>query len=231
MKKSFNLLYIAIFSLIVYFGFLISNNEALATGLYDLPILEKGSQTWLVDQSKVISLINEKKISDQLSNLAKETGDEVRFVSIRRLDYDLTIDSFADQLFSKWFPTPKDKANQVLIVLDTLSNNSTIRVGQGVKPLLTKEIIQSITDRTIAIPLRQDSKYNEAILDTSYRISQILSGQNDPGAPSQEKINIDGTFTTAEKTDGRSATLWVVVLIFAATAIPMATYFWYVGRN
>ncbi len=207
----------------------IAGQTALATGVYDLPSLKAGSGTWVVDQAEVISLSNEGKLNTQLAKLAQTTGDEVRIVVIRRLDYGMTIESFADELFSQWFPTDQEQTNQVLLVIDTLSNNTTLRVGTKARELLTPDIVQSITDQTVAIPLREGSKYNEALLDASERISQVISGQDDPGPPTLQEINIDSTFTTAEETDDRSATVWVIVLLLVATAIPMATYFWYTG--
>jgi len=228
MKQFFYSLWRFILPLVIW-SLTLPHLAALATGVYDLPTLKAGSPTWIIDQAEVISLSNEGQISNQLSKLAQTTGDEVRLVSIRRLDYGMTIDGLADELFSHWFPTDQEKANQVLLVLDTLSNKTALRVGEKVKDRLTPELIESITDKTIAIPLREGSKYNEAFLDASYRISQVVSGQDDPGEPTKQEINIEGTFKTAEATNDRSATVWVIVLLVVATAIPMATYFWYVG--
>ncbi len=44
-----------------------------------------------------------------------------------------------------------------------------------------------------------------------------------------QDISLEGTFATAEETDDKSATIWVVVLLALATLIPMVTYFWYMG--
>ena len=57
----------------------------------------------------------------------------------------------------------------------------------------------------------------------------VLSGLEDPGPPAVKELNIEGTFTTAEDTDDRSAAIWTIVLLILATVIPMVTYFWYVG--
>ncbi|MFM7577814.1 MAG: YgcG family protein, partial [Microcystaceae cyanobacterium] len=65
---------------------------AWATGVYDLPRLAAGTDTYLVDQAEAISLANEGKLNGDLKRLAQKTGQEVRFVVIRRLDFDNTID-------------------------------------------------------------------------------------------------------------------------------------------
>jgi uncharacterized protein len=78
-------------------------------------------------------------------------------------------------------------------------------------------------------PLKDGAKYNQALIDASQRLGAVLSGAEDPGPPEARTVSIESTFTSAEETDDNSATLWVIVLLVLATAIPMATYFWYVG--
>jgi uncharacterized protein len=202
---------------------------AQATGVYDLPEIEAGAPTWIVDQADTISFANESALNNKFKKLAEKTGNEVRLVAIRRLDFGQTIDNFADQLFNKWFPTPEEQANQTLLVLDTLTNATALRQGEGVKSLLTDAIAESVVLETVAIPLRQGSKYNQAFLDAGERLVAVLSGKPDPGAPEAEKINIESTFASAEETDDRSATIWVILLLVVATVVPMVTYFWYVG--
>lgn len=204
---------------------LLSAPPASATGVYQIPPLSGGSQTWIIDDADVISRANEGKLNSQLSKLAQDTNSEVRLVTIRRLDYGETIDSFTNQLFEKWFSTPEAQANQVLIVLDTLTNDSAIRTGEAIKPLLSEEIATSIASETILFPLKEGEKYNQAFLDASDRISLVLSGQPDPGAPSLKEVNTEGNFASKEETKNSNATVWVIALLIAATVIPMVTYF------
>lgn len=202
---------------------------ANATGVYQMPSLTAGDRTWVIDQAEVLSRITEGKISNTLENLAKQTGNEVRLVTIRRLDYGETTESFTNQLFEKWFPTPDAQANQTLLVIDTLTNNTAIRTGDKVKSVLSDDIANSVASETVLVPLREgDSKYNQAFSDASDRLAAVLSGKPDPGAPQiAENIQIEGTFKKAEETDTNNATIWVIGLLIAATIIPMATYFWY----
>jgi uncharacterized membrane protein YgcG len=72
----------------------------------------------------------------------------------------------------------------------------------------------------------------EGIWENGYEdkyLSTVLAGQPDPGPPQVAEINLESTFASAEETDDRSATLWVVDLLLLATLIPMVTYFWYAG--
>lgn len=201
---------------------------AFATGVYEMPSLAAGSSTWIIDKGEVVSRVTEGKISSKLSNLAKETGNEVRIVTVHRLDYDETIQSFTNQLFEKWFPTPEAQANQILLAIDTVTNSTAIRTGEKVKSIVPDEIAQSVASETVQVPLRQGDKYNQALEDAGDRLVAVLSGQPDPGPPKVvENVQVEGTFKKAEETDRGSSTVWVVGLLIAATVIPMATYFWY----
>ena len=203
---------------------------ALATGVYEMPVLSAGDRTWVFDKGDVLSRSSESNISSVLDNLENQTGKQVRFVTIHRLDYGETTATFTDQLFEQWFPTKEDQTNQILLVLDTVTNSAAIRTGEGVKSLLTDEIAQSVAGETVQVPLREGNKYNEAFAAASTRIAAVLSGEPDPGAPEVvDNIQVEGTFKKAEETDQGNATVVVVVLLVLATVIPMVTYFWYQG--
>lgn len=201
----------------------------LATGISDLPAVHAGSPPWVVDTADVLSRSSEGQFSNRAEGLAAQTGKEIRIAVIRRLDYGETIDSFADKLFTTWYPTPQERANQVLLVMDTLTNSVALRRGEALSESFTEDFANSLVGQTVAYPLRNGSKYNQAALNASERLVAVLSGQPDPGPPEIQGINIDSTYATAEETDDRSATIWVIVLLALATLIPMATYFWYVG--
>jgi uncharacterized protein len=201
---------------------------AFATGVYQIPDLTADNPTWVIDQGEVISRLNEGKINSTSEDLAKQTGNEVRIVTVRRLDYGETPESFTKALFEKWFPTKEAQANQVLLVLDTVTNGTAIITGEQVKPLLTDAIAESVASETLGAPLRDGNKYNQAFLDASDRLATVLSGQPDPGPPKIiDKVQVEGTFKKAEETDRGNATAWVIGLLIAATVIPMATYYIY----
>lgn len=214
------------FSLLLFFN--VAVNTASATGVYDLPVISAGEDVWVYDDADAISRATEGKLTSMLQDLAKSTGNEVRMVVINRLDYGQTIDSLATELFQTWYPNPESAKNQTLVVVDTLSNKGAIASGEGVTDLLTPDISESVVKETLPYSLK-DLQYNQALISTGDRLVVVLSGQEDPGAPQIEEMKIEGTFTTAEETNDRSATIWTIVLLILATVIPMVTYFWYVG--
>jgi uncharacterized protein len=199
---------------------------AEATGVYEIPPVS--ADAWVVDKAEVLSRANEGRISADLKQLAEKTGYEVRIVSVRRLDYEETAQSFADKLFEQWFPTPEEQANQTVLVIDSQTNNTGIRSGEQVKTLLTDAIATSVAQETVLVPLKQGEKYNQAFLDASDRLVAVLSGKSDPGPPVVKDITqVEGTFASAETTKSSNATFWVITLLAVATIVPMATYYFY----
>ena len=199
---------------------------AHATSLYEIPALE--DDTWVLDKAEVISRSNEGKLSSTFAELAQDSGYEVRIVTIHRLDYEETAQSFADKLFTRWFPEPEDQDNQVLLVLDNLTNNTGIRTGAKVKSVMSDAIATSVSQESVLIPLKQGNKYNQAILAASDRMVAVLSGEQDPGPPAvKDDVMVEGTFATKDDTQKSNATVWVVGFLVAATIIPMATYYFY----
>lgn len=201
---------------------------ANATGVYEIPPLNAQQSTWVVDQAEVLSRVNEAKISSDLEKLAQTTGNEVRFVTVRRLDYGETPESFAKALFEKWFPSIEAQANQTLLVIDKVSNKTAIVTGDRVKSLMSDQIADSVANETLVAPLRQGEKYNQAFLDASDRIVAVLSGEPDPGPPQVAALPVESSFKKADEAEKGNATVWVIGLLLAATIIPMATYYLYV---
>lgn len=215
-----------VFTIFTIFGMA---TPAIATGLFDLPDFN-ADEVWIVDTADAISSTNQGKLAKNLQELAGETGQEVRMVAIRRLDYGETVDSLGNTIFKDWYPTPEAQANQTLILMDTLTNKAAIITGKSAQALVSPDIANSIVEETVGYNIRKGGKYNQAFIDAGDRLTALLSGQEDPGPPAiEDEIQIEGTFTTAEDTDQGSATIWVIGFLIFATVIPMATYYWYVG--
>jgi uncharacterized protein len=207
---------------------------ARATAVYEIPIVSAGVPTWIVDKADVMSLSTQGNIKGTLEKLAKQTGKEVRFVTIHRLDYGDTIQTFTDKLFKKWFATPAEQANQTLIVLDNVTNTIGIQTGADVKTTLTEAIATSAISETMGIPLRNGNKYNQAFGDAADRLSIVLSGETDPGPPKVVSTpEVGRTYLKAEETDANRTNFLIIVigLLIAATVIPMATWWWYQNQD
>jgi uncharacterized protein len=215
---------------IVTIALQLSIAPALATAIYEIPAVSAGVPTWVIDKADVLSLSTKGKVKGTLEQLAKDTGKEVRFVTIHRLDYGETIQTFTDKVFKKWFPEPEQQANQTLIVLDNVTNTIGIQSGDGVKSTLTDPIAKSIITETMQVPLRDGNKYNQSFDDAASRLVAVISGKADPGPPVIKSApEVGRTYLKAEETEANRSnfTLVVVGLLIAATVIPMATWWWY----
>lgn len=203
--------------------------EALATGIYDLEPIQAGEPTWVVDQADVLSRFSEGQMKERLEELSQQTGTEVRFIVFRRLDYGETIESFTQDLFNTWFPSPEAAANQVLIALDTQTNTIAVESGPQAQAFLTDEIAVSVVDETMMAPIRAGDRYNQSLLDASDRLALVLAGEEDPGPPViEDTLRVEGTFASSEETKESNATTIVIILLIVATVVPMLTYFAYV---
>lgn len=200
---------------------------ALATVVEDIPNLSASQSTWLADKAELLSVITERSVNKTLKQISRQTGTDVRVVTIRGLNYGETADSFANTLFEQWFPTAEDQANQVLLVYDARTNAPAILVGQEAQKVLSEETAQSIAFDNLLIPIRKGN-YNEAFIGAGDRFAAVITGQEDPGPPEVEATAFaESNFRTAEETNDTNSAILVVVLLILATAIPMLTYFYY----
>jgi uncharacterized protein len=207
---------------------------AQATATYEVPAVSAGVPTWIIDKADVLSLSTESQVKGTLEQLAKNTGKEVRFVTIHRLDYGDTIQTFTDKLFKKWFSTEADRANQTLIVLDNVTNTIGIKTGTDTKSTLTDTIATSVITETMPASLRDGNKYNQAFSDAADRLVAVLSGQTDPGPPIIISTpELGRTYLKAEETEANRTNFLIIVggLLVAATVIPMATWWWYQNQD
>ncbi|MFN4066743.1 MAG: photosystem II repair protein Psb32 [Thermosynechococcus sp.] len=199
-----------------------------ATSAIDIPFPR--TTAGVIDEGNVLSAVTQGSVRRSLQDLAEATGINVHIVTLHRLDYGETPQSFVDALFSQWFPDPESQANQVIIALDTVTNGTAIHYGDAVAERLNPETAESIVQETMRVPLR-DGNYNQSVLDTVDRLAKVLKGETDPGPPVVRETVIEKTYKSKEETDDRSATIIVVALLIAATVIPMVTYFMYQGSS
>ncbi len=204
--------------------------SALATEVVDLPGLTVDDRTWVIDFAKVISSSTENATSQLLEKLETETQNQVRFVTVQRIDFGQPAAEFTKELFDKWFTTPEQKAKQALIVLATEDHRVAIKTGALVDKLMSKEIASSIVTETMLFPA-QKSNYNQAITDGASRLVAVLSGLSDPGPP-VIAAETDLSIRPSEiKTEPVSASLIVGGFLIAATVIPMLTYYWFQNQS
>ncbi len=227
-KSLWQKLFVAILGLV--WAFQLFTVGASASEVVDLPDLTSDDRTWVIDFANVISSSTEKSTTEVLEKLATETGNQVRFVTVQRIDFGQPASEFVSELFDKWFITPEQKANQTLVLLATEDHRVAIKTGANVEKLMSADISESLAAETMLFP-SQKSNYNQAVSDGMNRLVAVLSGLTDPGAPViVAEINL--SIKPSEiKTEPVSAGLVVGGFLLAATVIPMLTYYWFQNQS
>jgi uncharacterized protein len=190
----------------------------------DLPELaEIEAHNWVIDFANSLSSYTEGQVNTKLEQLTAETGEEVRFVTVARIDFGQPTSEFVRELFQRWFPTPEAQAKQTLVLIATEDRRTAIAQGSKAKALTTEDIAKSIEAETVFFPT-QKAEFNRAVTEGSDRLIAVLSGQPDPGAPVLF-VAPEVETAPAKPEDPQTTTLWVVGLLIAATVIPMVTYY------
>ncbi|MEO0376169.1 MAG: TPM domain-containing protein [Cyanobacteria bacterium P01_A01_bin.17] len=217
---------IAITALLMGLQLLITAPVLAATTVLDVPNITADPNNWIADEANLLSPIATRTVNKTLSQVAKQTGNEVRMVTVRGLNYGVTPQAFTDELFEEWFPA-EFQGNQALLLLDVKTKDAAIRVGEQAKDAIPDDLAQSLALESLLIPVRQGN-YNQAFQDTAARIEAVLAGNADPGPPVVEIAQLpERNYKTSEETNDFNATIIVVVLLALATIVPMVTYFIY----
>jgi len=230
--RSFSSLYLGAIALLISFNLLTTTAWALQVS--DIPDLAEiktiTKQTWVIDDSEVLSPLTKSAIASKAEKIAESKGIDIHVVAIQRIDLGQPAAEFAAELFDKWFPNEADKANQVLLLLATEDHRTAIQTGSKVKEVLPDSIATSIADETMLYPARK-ANYNQAVNEGIARLETVLNGNPDPGAPLLAVEESEtSNYATKEETEASSSNVVVILLLILSTLLPMATYYWLQGK-
>lgn len=197
---------------------------AYAVGIDDYPLLPSTEK--VSDGADMLSRAAIAELQRRLEVFGDARVD-ARVITLRRLDYDLTLQELADQLLERW----QSEANeQLLILIETGTNSVSIQASSEVRSLLPEELLISTAETTMAYPLRDGGRYRQALIDGIDRLGVVLAGGDDPGPPVVvEPALIASNIPSVEETANSNAFSWVIVLLVVGTLVPMATW-WVFSR-
>jgi uncharacterized protein len=197
---------------------------AYAVGVEDYPLLPSTEK--VSDGADVLSRAAIAELQRRLEVFGDARVD-ARVITLRRLDYDLSLQELADQLLERW----QSEANeQLLILIETGTNSVSIQASSEVRSLLPEELLISTAETTMAYPLRDGGRYRQALIDGIDRLGVVLAGGDDPGPPVVvEPALIASNIPSVEETANSNAFSWVIVLLVVGTLVPMATW-WVFSR-
>lgn len=197
---------------------------AYAVGVEDYPLLPSTEK--VSDGADVLSRAAIAELQRRLEVFGDARVD-ARVITLRRLDYDLTLQELADQLLERW----QSEANeQLLVLIETGTNSVSIQASSEVRSLLPEVLLISTAETTMAYPLRDGGRYRQALIDGIDRLGVVLAGGDDPGPPVVvEPALIASNIPSVEETANSNAFSWVIVLLVVGTLVPMATW-WVFSR-
>jgi uncharacterized protein len=179
----------------------------------------------VLDSADVLSRASRNEISTRLQDLNQFHVD-ARLVTVRRLDYGLSLSGFGEELLNRWGQDSNLTDRPLLIFLEeTQSKQATVVAADELLDQLPESLLRSTGRTTMSQPLRDGDRFRQATIDGVSRIEVVLNGGEDPGPPVQlERSSIPSNVPTAEETENSNAFTWVVVLLVVGTIVPMATW-------
>ena len=205
---------------------LIAPSAALATGLADFPGQRPSSH--VLDSADVLSRAASGDVNQRLEQFS-ELGVDARLVTLRRLDYGVSLETLGEELLQQW----QDEASRdglLLLLIEAQNNSAAVVISPDLGEQLPSDLLSSTAISTMGLPLREGSRYRQASLDALGRLEVVLNGGEDPGPPQLvERIPVETNIPTKEETESSNAFLWVVVLLVVGTLVPMITW-WVFSR-
>ena len=182
----------------------------------------------VTDAAEVLSRASRSDIAVRLEQLKTEKVD-AHLVTLRRLDYGLTLNQFGDQLLERWSSEAQDLP-LVLFLIESQNKQAAVVADPLLSERLSKDLLASTGRTTMSQPLRDGDRYRQSSLDGISRLEVVLSGGADPGPPVEvERTTLPTNIPTAEETKESNAFTWVVVLLVVGSIVPMATW-WIFSR-
>lgn len=205
---------------------LIAPSAALATGLADFPAQRPSSH--VIDSADVLSRAASGDVNQRLEQFS-ELGVDARLVTLRRLDYGVSLETLGEELLQQW----QDEASRdglLLLLIEAQNNSAAVVASPALLEQLPSTLLSSTAISTMGLPLREGSRYRQASLDALSRLEVVLNGGEDPGPPQLvERMPVETNIPTKEETESSNAFLWVVVLLVVGTLVPMITW-WVFSR-
>jgi uncharacterized protein len=131
----------------------------------------------VVDQADLLSPAVEGHLSARLTQLERQTSDQLVVVTVADLDGE-AIECFGLRMGRSWGIGQKALDNGVLLIVAPNDRRARIEVGYGLEGLLTDERAKAIIDKTLMPRLRQ-AEYEDAAEAGVAEIVRLLLADRD----------------------------------------------------
>ena len=184
----------------------------------------------VLDSADVLSRAGKNEIETRLNQLESSKVD-ARVITIRKLDYGLSLTGFGEELVERWSNNDNTSERPLILFLEETQNKqAAIVVSAELSDQLPDALLRSTARTTMSQPMRDGERFRQASMDGIERIAVVLNGGEDPGPPIQiERTALPTNVPTVEETSESNAFTWVIVLLVVGTIVPMATW-WVFSR-
>ncbi|MCS5690645.1 TPM domain-containing protein [Cyanobium sp. FGCU-6] len=205
--------------------------SAQALALADLPASPPAER--VIDTADVLSRAGRSEIEQKLERFAADHVD-ARLITVKRLDYGVSLDSLGRQLLQRWTPDPAEGRLSgdplLFLLIDAQTRGTAIVASPPLERQLPPELLRSTARTTMAQPLKEGDRYRQATLDALARLDVVIDGGEDPGEPDvPEAPAVVTNIPSQEDTASSNAFTWVVVLLVVGSVVPMLTW-WVFSR-
>lgn len=186
----------------------------------------------VLDEASLLSRAASVEVSRALDALSSD-GLQASWISVPRLDYDVSLSQFGADLLKRWQGDAGAGAptEQLLFLVDAQTSGTAIVATPALQERLSPQLLVSTARTTMAQPLREGGRYRQGSLAAIDRLQTVLSGEEDPGPPQVASAAAVSPVSvpSREETLSSNAFTWVVVLLVVGTVVPMLTW-WVFSR-
>lgn len=210
---------------------LVPATEALANE-FDLLNEPKPGKSYVIDDASVLNKTTKKGLNNDLARLELQSGFRLEVATVRKLEVENDAFALGDRLIEKWYPTVEEGTNKGILLIVTTAKDGALTGGPSFLKAVGDGLIDSVVSDNIPI-LTEEEKFNEATTSSVARISAVLRGEQDPGAPVRADNTRKRTYKTKEevdKTRGVTTTI-VVTLLGIAFIVPMLQFYGYTSER
>ena len=113
----------------------------------------------VLDDADVFSRASRSELESRLEGLTEDRVD-ARVITVRRLDYGFSLDSFGEQLIDNWSGSGQEPL--LLLLLETQNKRAAIVTEDSLQSQLPPSLLKSTARTTMSIPLREGDRYRQA---------------------------------------------------------------------
>ena len=113
----------------------------------------------VLDDADVFSRASRSELESKLQGLTEDRVD-ARVITVRRLDYGFSLDSFGEQLIDNWSGSGQEPL--LLLLLETQNKRAAIVTEDSLQSQLPPSLLKSTARTTMSIPLREGDRYRQA---------------------------------------------------------------------